>query len=812
MTTAAALRAAPPQRRWADELGIAAVLCLLAVTLALGGWAWRLDRVVYDFGLLLWRRPAPADIIIVAIDDASIDAIGRWPWRRAVHATLLQQLAQARPRAVALDLVLSEPDPDPAQDRLLAAALQKAAPVVVPVGAAVALGASTSAPAPASTLALAVLEPTPELRRAVRLGAADAAVDADGVLRSAFLHAGPPGAPYPHLALALLQAGGETMDPRLQLDHESASEGSINGSRRPGWQRDGRFLIRYAGPPGTVEQVSYVDVLRGAVPAARLAGRYVLVGMTAQGLGDTLATPVNGSHRAMSGVEVHANTLYTLRSGDAVHALSERSVAALSALLLLALVLSFGRFGPRRALPTAVVSVPLAVAVSLLALNVGWWCSPVPFALAAALAYPLWSWRRLERAVAGLDQEIARFDFEADERGARTAAHTTARTPARTPVAAAGSDAIETRLLALQRAGTLQRQARRFLADSLAAMPTAMLVADERAAVVLANSRAATVFDVQDAAELHGLDLLRLLTELGTAANFDWRTAVATLQPGQAGLAVEARLAGGGDCVVHLAAVDLHGLRRLIVTLADVEPVKQAQREREEALAFVSHDLRSPVTSIVLLAELELQGAAQTPRDELLREMRRLATRTLELSEAFVRAAQAQSQPLARAPASTLQLVEEALADLRAQATAAGITLHSAGTDASVAVDRLLVVRAIANLVSNAIKHSPRGTVVEVVSTVQSGVQGAVHGAVQDAVPGAQWALQVRDHGPGLSAAQMAQLARGDEGAAVHDARGVGLGLLFVQRVARRHGGTLHAARPVSGSGVVFELVLPLQV
>lgn len=791
MTAGAAVRAAP-QRRWADDLGIAAVLSLLAVTLALGGWAWRLDRVVYDLGLLLWRRPAPADIVIVAIDDASIDAIGRWPWRRAVHATLLKQLAQARPKAVALDLVLSEPDADPAQDRLLAAALQQAAPVVVPVAAAAAPGASMSAPASA----LAVLEPTPELRQAVRLGAADAAVDADGVLRSAFLHAGPPGSPYPHLALALLQAGGETVDPQLQLDRERATDSSMDGSRRTGWQRDGRFLIRYAGPPGTVEQVPYVDVLRGAVPAARLAGRYVLVGMTAQGLGDTLATPVNGSHHAMSGVEVHANTLYTLRSGDTVHALSDRSVATLSAALLLALVLSFGRFGPRRALPTAVVSVPLAVAVSLLALHAGWWCSPVPFALAAALAYPLWSWRRLERAVSGLDQEIARFDFEAGGSGARSGATAMTADPAD---AVSGSDVIENRLQALQRAGTLQREARRFLADALAAMPTAMLVADEHGKVVLANSRAAAVFDVEDAADLHGLDLLRLLAELGTTDNFDWHTAVAALQPGQAGLAVEARLAGGGDSVVHLAAVDLHGLRRLIVTLADVEPVKQAQREREEALAFVSHDLRSPVTSIVLLADLELQGAALTPRDALLHEMRRLATRTLELSEGFVRAAQAQSQPLAQAPASALQLVEEALADLRAQAAAAGITLQSAGTDTSVVVDRLLVVRAIANLVSNAIKHSPRGTTVEVVSSAQGAVQGA------------QWALRVRDHGPGLSAAQIAQLARGDEGAAVQDARGVGLGLLFVQRVARRHGGTLRAAGPASGNGVVFELVLPLQ-
>jgi signal transduction histidine kinase len=69
----------------------------------------------------------------------------------------------------------------------------------------------------------------------------------------------------------------------------------------------------------------------------------------------------------------------------------------------------------------------------------------------------------------------------------------------------------------------------------------------------------------------------------------------------------------------------------------------------------------------------------------------------------------------------------------------------------------------------------------------------------------------VRDRGPGLSTSQLAQLARGDEGAMVRDVRGVGLGLLFVQRVARRHGGSLHAHGPGQGEGggAYFELHIP---
>ena len=166
------------------------------------------------------------------------------------------------------------------------------------------------------------------------LGAAEAPVDADGVLRHAFVDAGPSGRPYPHLAVAALRAGGEAVHPRTALQVEASSE------RSSAWVRQGQLLIRFSGPPGHLRHVSYVDVLRGAVPAGQLAGRHLLVGMTAQGVGDTLATPVNGRQRAMPGVEVLAHTMDTLRRGDAVRALSPAAVGAVSAAGVLALVVT----------------------------------------------------------------------------------------------------------------------------------------------------------------------------------------------------------------------------------------------------------------------------------------------------------------------------------------------------------------------------------------------------------------------------------------------------------------------------------------
>ncbi len=740
-------------RHWRDELAIAAVLAALAAALALGGWAWRLDRLVYDLGLSLWPRPAPADIVIVAIDDASLDAIGRWPWKRAVHATLLEKLGPAKPRAIALDLVLSEPDPDPEQDILLARALAHAAPVVLPL---------TGAPL------------DPARRGGALLGAADPAVDADGVLRHAYLATSTAGAEVPHLALAMLRAGGEDAHPKLRPTRAS--------DRAPGayGRRDGEVLIRYLGPPGSVRRVSYVDLLTGAVPAQALAGRYVLIGMTAVGLGDTLATPVNARHRAMPGVEVLAHVLYTLKSGDAPQPLPAATLALVSAAALLLLMAGFGWFGASVGLPLALGSVPLVVAASLLALRTGLWASPVPYALAALLAYPLWSWRRLQRALAGIDAEIAR--LAADPLVAAASA---------TPRPAAARDALARRLQTLRGAGAGLRQARAFLSDTLAAMPTAMLVADAAGRVLLGNARAAALFEVADAAELQGLDLARLLAEFDAGAALDWPAALAALTPGGEGLAVEARRAGA-SCVVHAAAVELQGQRGWVTSLADLEPVKRAEREREEALAFVSHDLRSPAASIVLLADLHRQGAGGST-EALIAEMRRLAQRTLSLSEDFVRAAQAQTQPLQREAVALPALLHEALADLQPQAVAAGVRLDVQADEAHFSLDRLLVARAVANLVSNAIKHAPPGSVVAVTARLQA--LGLL--------------LQVRDHGPGLTPEQQAQLAQGDRGAAVRDARGVGLGLLFVQRVALRHGGTLRSAPPADGSGACLVLDLP---
>jgi hypothetical protein len=672
-------------------------------------------------------------------------------------------------------VTFSEPDPDPAQDELLARQLARAAPLVMSVDW------GDGGPG----LPPRLLAPVTGLPPGVSMGTAEASVDADGVMRHAFLSAGPASSPVPHMALALLQAGGERPAPGLPLvtDDEPVPAQAL-------WQRHDRFLVRYAGPPGQLDRVSFLDVLRGEVPPERLAGRYVLVGMTATGLGDTVATPVNRQHHAMPGVEVLGHALYTLRSGDTVRPLPPLAGAALSAALVLALMAGIERLGARRALVLAVCTVPLVIGASVVALGLGLWWSPVSWALAAVLAYPLWSWRRLEQAVDALDVEIGRLVPEVG------------LSPGAAPrPASRRRDVLALRLETLHNAADAVRSARRFLSDALAGLPTAMAVTDERGRVLLANALAAQLFEFDHAEALQGLDLPGLLVEFVPPSGTDLE---AIFLPGSTppqAQVIEVRAERLGDFLLHFAPVLLLGQQRWVVTFSDVSAIRQAQRRRDRTLAFVSHDLRSPANTLMLLADLYQRGRMAMPLDDFLTEVQRLGARTLQLADDFVRVAHVESRPLQLEAVAVAALLDEVVADFRPQAVAAQVTLawqQEPGVPpdavASWPMDRALVQRAVGNLVSNALKHSPTGGGVTI--WVRLGVEPGV------------LCLTVCDQGPGLSPAQRERLNQGDEGLPAGDAGGVGLGLQFVQLVARRHRGRLRALPGHDEAAGRFELAL----
>ena len=84
------------------ELGwVVAVVSVLVAWVQATHALRRIDNLIYDYTLKGWPAPSRDDIVIVAIDAASLSQLGRWPWSRTIHAALLDQLTEqgARGRA-----------------------------------------------------------------------------------------------------------------------------------------------------------------------------------------------------------------------------------------------------------------------------------------------------------------------------------------------------------------------------------------------------------------------------------------------------------------------------------------------------------------------------------------------------------------------------------------------------------------------------------------------------------------------------------------------------------------------------------------
>jgi CHASE2 domain-containing sensor protein len=164
---------------------------VLTIVASQGQWLWRQDEATYDAMVGNWDyRPDPS-VLIVAIDEGSLQRIGQWPWPRSVHARLLDRLTDAGAERVALDLMLSEPDRrDSRQDDALAAAIRRNGRVVLPV---------LAAPAAGDRMAEEML-PIPQIAAsAAAIGHTDVEVDGDGVARGVYLHAGIGKAHWPAL-------------------------------------------------------------------------------------------------------------------------------------------------------------------------------------------------------------------------------------------------------------------------------------------------------------------------------------------------------------------------------------------------------------------------------------------------------------------------------------------------------------------------------------------------------------------------------------------------------------------------------------
>lgn len=335
-------------------------------------------------------------------------------------------------------------------------------------------------------------------------------------------------------------------------------------------------------------------------------------------------------------------------------------------------------------------------------------------------------------------------------------------------------------------------------------LPGAAIVLDREGRVIAFNEAATTIAPALSRGELALIALRRpeLVDAVRRAARRRERQRVEFFErvPIDRWLEVfvtPVRVASGGK-----GAVDF-----LLMTFNDLTPLRRVEEMRADFVANASHELRTPLAALLGFIET-LQGTAKddpAARAKFLEIMQGQATRMARLIDDLLSLSRielnAHLQP--NTPVDLVPIVRQVVDGLQTLARDRGVEINVAvpADELMVLGDRDELIRALENLVENALKYGAGGKRVDIMAS-----RGQTRAGASEA------RIAVRDYGPGIPLEHLPRLTERFYRVDVADSRaqgGTGLGLALVKHVLNRHAGRL-TIESALGAGATFALHLPL--
>jgi signal transduction histidine kinase/CHASE2 domain-containing sensor protein len=839
---------------------IAQTLAIIAISASLGIVVdWRASGVGrYTRDWLMRARgplPAPEDIAIVAIDEASMARFGRFPWSRQVIARTIDSLAAAHPKVIALDVLFTDPTTQEDDDSL-ARSIGHAGNVVV---------AAQLTDSPVHGGPSRWLLPLPALvRAAAGVGHVNVQTELEGVARQIAVQAADDaGQTIRAMPVEAVRVGdgtteeGVTDTPNALLAGSRVIPVDVSApavivaqapdgaaGKAPGSAaaarilRDGRMTIDYIGPAGSFAAGTYSlsDVVAGRIPAEKLRGKYVLIGATAASLGDHVASPFvrytderADQHGAlMPGVEVLANALNTILRSRFYSDTSDFGALLWAAIAAaLTLVLLDAAQGGHELLKEIAVLAGVAAAVLLAGyiafLKLLVFPPLAPALVALSVAGILGLLRRSLNASLRLDANIAELAYSGDllaPAGAGIAGpyHHWVKGG---PVSLARGwlpKGLEWKARTLSELNARLLERARFVDFALRSVEDALIMAAPDGTITFANRSAGAILG-STGRGLVGQNLAQRLTGLVDADMIARLVEDRGTIDREVTIVVASGVAMNGtrpqQFILRMAAVSAGDASTgksqgpvlgIVASLSDITRQHELQQTKNDVISLVSHEMRTPLTAIQGMTELLAQYDVDPERsremhlaiNDEVKRLARMITGYLDITRL-----ESGATELRLSPVRLENLLERTLLLLDAVAAQRGIKLtrRFAPDLPALLADADLLSRAVENLVSNAIKYSPCGT--EVTITTSSD---------EDAV-----SLEVADQGYGIPEADLARVfEKFYRVPRVQDAGvpGTGLGLPMVREIAELHGGSVTvrsevAVRSEVNGGSTFTLRIP---
>ena len=733
-------------------------------------------------------------VAMILIDDASLERYGRWPWKRSLLAKVVRAATAEHPKALGLDILLSETE-DETNDRELAKALKDAGNTVL---------VAKISNSPQGQL---WVEPLPLFAlNAVAVGHAQAALGPDSICRSVPVRELSLEGPRWAFALEVARVARGTIleddgrDLRIG-ERKIPTVGTSSHAVVAGVESEllrflpidyrGQLTLGEASPP--FFELSVVDLLDGKA-GGQLQGKTVLIGFGSTEIGDRMPTPVS-DNLPMPGVEIHANLIDAILTG--------RSLSPLNGWLnlLLLCAFSFSSTGVVLRWPVwrGLVALAALLAVGLAAsfLVFAWKHILVelgPFLCVALLAGPLAQLQNILLVDRGLTQGLRQLQT----------ALKTAEPVRKDSLSAALRAEIRPTAGGLHWKVSLLQQLQSELSSLYAFDETLLQAMQEGLAVFSLDGR--VIFrnpKWQSFCEKQGWEAAADLDDFGAAVHErGWGELRNSLNTPGVWLDSEVHLGEGlwrlrAVRLKHTSPSDVSDLIMVVVT--DQTARLERDRARAEALGFVTHELRTPLVSIQGFAEYLLRYSKERASSEAAATIFQESGRLVAMINTYldVLRLEAGARPMRKEAfhvGETMKQVARVIQPI-AQASEIKVRTEIAKDLPALQGDPHLIGGALLNLVSNAIKYSARGSEVKLRAEVEG------NGVV----------LEVWNPGPVIPPEVLVRLFEPFYRRAEQEetARGWGLGLAFVKRIAEQHGGKAEG-RSETGSGTSFRIRLPV--
>ncbi|MCB4791323.1 MAG: adenylate/guanylate cyclase domain-containing protein [Elusimicrobia bacterium] len=274
----------------------------------------------------------PSDkIAIVAVDEESINKLGRWPWARSVHANLINKLTALGAKAIVFDVLFTEADKEkPLADEQLGKAAKKSGKVVFGC-----FFQTDQSGAPVKSL-----EPIESIKKDTRTGFVNIFTELDGVNRKVSLVMDFENDKIPSLSLAGLS---------LYLNQKPED---IIKERKIAVDEFNEMIVNFSGGYESFPYYSFSKVLNGEIPAEKIKDKIILVGGTAAGLFDFKAIPFVP---IFPGVEIHANAMSNILLNNYLRQWPGICTFILIIIFALLSGMVFGQFAPWKGGVTTVI-------------------------------------------------------------------------------------------------------------------------------------------------------------------------------------------------------------------------------------------------------------------------------------------------------------------------------------------------------------------------------------------------------------------------------------------------------------------------